>query len=197
MLQAKGKIGDDNNGASAEIDLLHAEASATAEVGPDHARASVSAEASLLHLEAEGHAGNEYVGAKGSVTADVGHVYGEASAAIGYYRGEDGKMHLDAGVKAECGAELCSATASGSVRVGGVEMGGTAKVKVGVGAQFECGIQDGKFNFKIGASLGIGFELGFSLDFSGVGEFCQKVYEDCPVVKAVVDSPIMPWNWGW
>lgn len=166
---ASGKYGS----VSGRADFLYGKATANFEIGPDHIELSASAEASLLHAEIKGQTAaleddNGYLrlAANGSVSADVAKVYANGKIGAGYYKGADGKMHLDAGIQGSVGADLCSATAKGNVDLGPIGVGGQATVKIGIGAQANLGFEDGKFNLHLGLAFGVGVELGVSIDLS-------------------------------
>ena len=105
------------------------------------------------------------------VEGDVSLIYGEAKGklAAGYWKGEDGKWHRELGVQLKGELDLFKAEAKGHVTVAGVKAEGSAAVKFGIGAELNAGFVDGKFNFKLGVAAGLGFELGFSLDFGSLG----------------------------
>lgn len=174
---ADGKYGS----VSGRADLLYGKASANFELGIDHVELSASAEASILHAEIKGQTAslqdaNGYLklGADGSVSADVAKVYAKGKIGAGYYKGADGQMHLDAGIQGSIGADLCSATAKGNVDLGPIGVGGQATVKIGIGAQANLGFEDGKLNLHLGIAVGVGVELGVSLD---VGRAAKAVVD--------------------
>ena len=134
-----------------------------------------------MHLEGEVH-GDLFDGLiEGSVTGevDIGHVYAESTFACGLVQGPDGKYRTELGLQGKIGADLVTATATGSASIAGIGVTGSATFKVGIGAQLDLGYHDGKFNFHFGAALGIGFEFGFSIDIGGaveaVGGFLNNV----------------------
>ena len=172
----KNDWGDENLNASVEADFIHAECKAGYEGGPDHIMASASADFSIFHGELEGGAKLENLntkygeleslGANGKLECDVAHAYANAKVGAGLYKDEFGKIRLDAGIQGSVGADLCSASATGTATILGTNISGTATVKVGIGAQANIGFEDGKLNFHLGLALGVGVELGFSLDTS-------------------------------
>lgn len=49
----------------------------------------------------------------------------------------------------------------------GTDLGVTGGVNIGIGAHAEAGLVDGKIKVDIGASIGIGVNVGFEVDPSG------------------------------
>ncbi len=194
-LEAEGKYGKAS--ISGEIDLIHAEASASAQLTPNGFKANASAEFSLLHATGNAHAEafNGLIGTDASATVDVGHVYAQGMLAAGW--GENGP---ELGVQGKIGADLVTATASGSINVAGIGVTGNVAFKVGVGAQADIGYKDGVLKFHLGAAIGIGFEFGFSLDVSGVVDAVKQGWEHIENVavttaNAIADAAKDVGNW--
>ena len=195
VLGVSGGLQNDYAYISGGVYLLTAKASANFEIGPDHIELSASAEASLLHVDTAmgasltaGQAlgeGFDWVpddlvlaGANFTGSADLCKVYAKGKIGAGYYKGADGKMHLDAGIQGSIGADLCSATGTADVTVLGVNASVTGTVKIGIGAQANLGFEDGKLNVHLGVAFGVGVELGFSLDLSGAVEAGAEMLSD-------------------
>jgi hypothetical protein len=123
------------------------------------ARASVSA----FEGELEGQIGSDMLG--GYAKGDVKVLAAEATAGIGLGI-VDGKLEATANLGAE--AVLFEAEAEVGVNVLGGEVGVSGSVKFGVGAKADFGYSDGKIKCEIGASLGLGAEIGFEADIGGM-----------------------------
>lgn len=122
----------------------------------------IGGSASIFESQGEVRYGNQFVGgyAKGSVKA--GSVSG--TAGINCAMTESGPQ-LYAGGKIEAVAAEISGSAGVSVL--GTDVGVSGSLKVGVGANLEAGIKDGHFVLNMGASLGVGFDVGIDVDVSG------------------------------
>ena len=131
-----------------------------------------------LHLDAEGHVGNDMLGASGNVTADIGKVAAVASATAGMFN-EKGELDPRMKVKASAEAIAIEAKGEAGVTVLGTEAKVSGSVNVGVGAHADVGYEDGKLSFDIGASLGVGVSVGFEVDIGGtvdaVKDFAKSV----------------------
>ena len=195
LLQAEGhvkkdwhdELGTTTFNLRGEADFLHAEANGNWEIGPSNINIGANVEASVVHVEGEaGFArtaeinGKSYEVASAGINGEANALAADASASgsFGVYKDENGKWKVDAGVKLEANAELCSAGGSANINLGGLGIQAAGKVKIGAGAQFNAGLVDGKFNFKIGLALGIGFEFGFSIDVSGAVNNVKNLAEE-------------------
>ena len=176
---------------AAEVYFLRAQAKVHAGVGayafetPDgrivqgyglHATAGASF--TLAGAAASTDLGYTFAGVMGSAAVKVLDVYANAAATVGWV---DGKFVAVASGSA--GADLASAQISAGVRLLGVEGQISAAVKVGLSAKFEVGIDGGKFKCNFGASLGLGFEINLSFDFSKALSVLKDI--GTGVVKAV------------
>ena len=150
-------------------------------VGPDHIVLDASASIDGFKVEGAYEApalktkdGLEIysVGFGGEVS--VLHAEAKARAGAGWFEDEDGKKHLEAGVQLKAEADLIKATASTQTTLLGVTAKGSVGVKIGVGAQVDIGFVDGKLNFNVSAAVGLGFEIGVSLDFSKLTNYFAK-----------------------
>lgn len=176
-----------------EFNFLQAKATANIEYGIDHI--NLSATASVCVASVEAGASTEFETRIGDCKLHLGsaHIRGDARAleadvkafaTAGLYKGEDGKTHLDAGIRLEANAELCSAGVSGGTDFLGIGTSASARVKIGAGAQFNVGFQDGEFKFKIGLAVGVGFEVGGSIDISGAIDNLTELWEHADFKKA-------------
>ena len=159
--------------------------------------AEVGASFTLAGAAAAGDFGSNYLGAMGSASAVVGDVYAKANATIGMVGGKFVAVATGA-----VGADAFKATVSGGIRALGIEVQGSASFKVGVSAKFEVGFDGGKFKANIGAALGIGVELSFSIDFSkaisilkDVGEFIVDGVRAVGRTVGRVIRRILPRRW--
>ena len=123
------------------------------------ARASVSA----FEGELKGQVGSDMLG--GHAKGDVKVLAAEATAGVGIGL-VNGKLEATANLGAE--AVLFEAEAEVGVNVLGGEVGVSGSVKFGVGAKADFGYSDGKIKCEIGASLGLGVEIGFEADIGGM-----------------------------
>lgn len=96
---------------------------------------------------------------------------------------EDGNIIFDPQVNVGVDAEAVLVEAEGSVGVNvlGGEVGVKGSVKVGVGVNADVGYKDGVFRCEIGASLGVGFDVGLEVDVGGM-------------VNTVADTAKSAWN---
>ena len=137
--------------------------------------ANVGASFTLAGASASGDYGSNYLGAMGGASVVVGEVYAKANCTVGMVGGK-----FVAVASGAVGADAFRATISGGIRFLGLEVQGSATFKVGLSAKFEVGFDGGKFKANIGAALGIGVELSFSIDFSK----CISVLKDIGVFVA-------------
>ena len=122
------------------------------------------------------------VNVDGSVTALSASA--EAEMNVNFMgKDEKGNVVFDQQVNVGVNAEAVLVEAEGSVGVNvlGGEVGVSGSVKVGVGAHADVGYKDGVFKCDIGASLGVGFDVGFEVDVGGM-------------VNTVADKASSAWN---
>ena len=155
--------GEEVFSASGSLGLGVASASASATITPSGLKVEASAEASLLHADGSVSVGNKNLGAGLSGSVDVGHVYAGAKVVAG--KQADGSWEL--GAHGEIGADLVSASGSANVNLAGVKATVSGSVKVGLSAEANVGLVDGVLDVHIGAALGVGFDIGFSVDVGG------------------------------
>lgn len=168
-----GKVGT----LESEAYLLRAEASAGYGVGAmmfrdkdgyhmgvgAHAEAGVSA--TLAGGSIKGDIGVAALGANAGASVAIGQVSAQAGAVVGYVDG-----HLTAYAEGSVGANAVSVSGSVAARLAGIEVGVKGSLTVGVGAYGNIGFKGGKFHLGFGISLGIGFKIDLTLDFSKIGE---------------------------
>ncbi|HHU71351.1 MAG TPA: hypothetical protein GXZ21_04855 [Clostridiales bacterium] len=123
------------------------------------AKASVSA----FEGELEGQIGSDMLGVYGK--GDVKVLAAEATAGVGLGI-VNGKLEATANLGAE--AVLFEAEAEVGANILGGEVGVSGSVKFGVGATADFGYSDGKIKCELGASLGLGVEIGFEADIGGM-----------------------------
>lgn len=126
---------------------------------------------SVAAAKAEGEVryGTDVFGVYAKGDAKVLSAAANAECAVGW---SSKGLQAKVGVGAE--ANLAEVSASTGIRVAGTDVGVKASAKVGVGAKADVGFKDGKFTFDVGASLGVGFELGFDVDVSDTIDFISE-----------------------
>lgn len=128
--------------------------------------------------------GNDMLGVNvdGSVTALSASANAEMNVNF-LGKDEKGNVVFDPQVNVGVNAEAVLVEAEGSVgaNILGGEVGVSGSVKVGVGAHADVGIKDGVIKCEIGASLGIGFDVGIEVDVGGM-------------VNTVADAASSAWN---
>lgn len=147
--------------------------------------AEIGASVTALQLDYENQLlGDEMLGLNVDGSVVVGEASAKASGEINFMgKDKDGNIVFDpqvnVGVKAE--AVAFKAEGSAGVNVLGGEVGVKGSVKVGVGVNADVGYKDGVFKCELGASLGIGFDVGFEVDVGGM-------------VNTVADAASSAWN---
>ena len=130
-------------------------------------KAEMGVSASLFTANAEGRIGlgenNDMLGAYGKGEVSAGKV--EAKA------GFDAALFTEKGpqLRGKLSAEAIAGEAKGSVGVTvlGADIGVSGSVNYGIGAHADVGLVDGKVKVDIGATLGVGFSVGFEVDIGG------------------------------
>lgn len=162
-------------------------------------KAEVGASVSALHGSWDQQwLGNENLGVNTHAEATVGKVEAKAGVNAQLFD-ENGYPKVQ--VSGELKAEAIAAEAKGSVGVN--ILGGEAKVtggvNFGIGAHAEVGYKDGVIKCDIGASLGLGVDVGFEVDVGGMvenvakkGKEIAKFAEDS--VDAIADGAKALWN---
>ena len=151
----------ENGAYSANADFMKAEASAGFKVTARAIEAEVGVGLTALALDAQGRLGSEYNNVHASGEFVAGKVEAKASAGIGL---TDKGLELGASASAEAIAAEISGKAG--VTVGGTEVNVGGSLNFGVGAHAKVGLQDGKFSFDIGASVGVGGSVQLEIDMS-------------------------------
>jgi len=150
-----------------------------------HVTAEIGASYTVFSAAGQYGIGNEMLGADVSGNITAGQVSGkvEASASL---MDEDGTFNPHAKLDASAEAILVDASAQAGVTVLGTEVKAEGSVNVGIGAHASVEIGDGVIECDIGASLGIGASLKFSIDYGGT---VDAIKDGC---KSVLDK-IFPW----
>ncbi len=131
--------------------------------------------ASFTALEAVGAyaIGNQMLGADVNGHMTVGKVAAEAEAQASLYN-SDGSFNPHAKLDAKAEAILIDAKAQAGVTVLGTRADVTGSVNIGVGAHANVEVGDGVISCDIGASLGIGASVSFTIDYGGTVDAVQK-----------------------
>ncbi len=144
----------------------YAEGSGSAKIGKvTRLQGSVTAGAVLAQGEVQGNAQLGGVNLSGQAQGTVG-VVGTANGRLAVdLFGRRPTVKLRAGVEAFAGAKV-SAEGRVDTQYGGVGVRGEAMAGVGVKANVNAGIENGRFKAKVelGAALGIGGSVGFDVD---------------------------------
>jgi len=135
--------------------------------------AKVGASYTLLNVAGEYAVGNDMLGAGVSGDVTVGKVSGQVEAEASLM-GEDGSFNPHAKLEASAEAILVDAKAQAGVTVLGTEAKVEGSVNIGVGAHANFEVGDGKIACDIGASLGIGASVKFSIDYGGTVDAVKK-----------------------
>lgn len=158
------ETGDKEDGGYVAVDVLGASYDGNAKFDNNGIALEGETEAHAFQTTGSCKTGNDdySVGAEGTVTAASVNT----GAGIGAYYDENGNVK----VGAKASAEAVAVEAKGKVTssAGGVEIGVTGGVKVGAGVHGECSFEDGKLKVEVGAALGVGGDIGFELDVSGL-----------------------------
>ncbi len=160
-----------------EWEGMYANGSASARMGRGYIGADASFEAGIFRGELDYNNsfwttadGQELLGVSASAEVSVVDVYAKGRAAMGIYEDEMGQRHTEVGVQAKVGVDLVKVEGEASLNVLGVEGTVSASAKIGLGAQFDVGYVDGQFQFHVGVAAGVGFEVGGSINVSGLVE---------------------------
>lgn len=135
--------------------------------------AKMGASYTLLTAAGDIAVGNEMMGAHANGNITVGHVAGEASLHASLMD-EDGAFNPSANVHAGMEAVLVEAEAQAGVTVLGTDVNVSGSAYVGLGAHADFDIGDGKIKCDIGAALGVGFSIGFEIDYGGTVDAIKK-----------------------
>ncbi|MBQ1312274.1 MAG: hypothetical protein IIY55_10545 [Blautia sp.] len=136
-------------------------------------KATVGGSVCALSVKASGQVGNDYISASAKGEGTVGRAEAKVKARAEFV---DKTGKFAPGFSANASAEAVAVEAKGqaSGKLLGVEGTVKAGVNVGIGAHADVGIEGGKIRCDVGASLGVGVNLGFELDVSeGVKSICK------------------------
>lgn len=160
--------------------------------------AKVGASYSALSVSADGRLGlgeqNDTLGVYGEGSIDVQKVSVEAKAGLSLFS-ENGR--IDPNVYLGLSSEELLFEAKGTVGLSvlGMDAGITGGVNFGVGAHAKAGFEDGKFMLDVGASLGVGVNLGFEVDVGGmVDTVCGTVEDAWSGVEKAWEGVENAWN---
>lgn len=163
---------------SGSVKVGAGECQASFSVGPGHVVADASFSADGLKLEKSYNTpaittsdGLEVL--SGGVSGDVSvlHAEGSAKAGLGGYYDSEGKKHFEAGAQVKLEADLVKANASAEGTLLGVTAEVSGGVKIGIGAQADVGFVDNQLHCNLSVAAGLGFEVGFTLDFGKVTDY--------------------------
>lgn len=182
LLHAEGEYTNGRFSTKGSVDVLTAGYTAEAGLGKFTYKDKDGKEIGAIGLYGELGGSVAAAKAEGEVRygTDVFGVYakGDAKVLSASAKAESVFAWSDRGLQAKVGAgaeaNLAEVSASTGIRVAGTDVGVKASAKVGVGAKADVGFKDGKFTFDVGASLGVGFELGFDVDVSDTIDFISE-----------------------
>ncbi len=154
-------------------------------IGGYGVNAGVSATGKVAEIEGSCTAGDKEYNMHASGNAGVGVARGTAEMNVGMVNGD-----FNAVIRAS--GELNAAEISGTAgaTIGGVDVNVSGGLKVGIGGNASVGYQNGKLDVSFGASLGVGFNVGVSVDVKALAEKTAM-----PVATSVVKTflPIVGW----
>lgn len=139
-----------------------------------HIDAKMGASATILTAEGTYAVGNKVLGADAGGHVTIGQVSGEVESTAGF-RDSDGNIDPHAKMNASAEMILIDAEAQAGVTVLGTKAEVKGSVNVGMGAHANLEIGDGKIACDIGASLGIGASVSFSIDYGGTVDAIKDV----------------------
>ncbi|MGN0026795.1 MAG: hypothetical protein ACI33I_07330 [Clostridium sp.] len=149
--------------------------------------AEIGTSITALEVNYNDQVGNDMLGIYGDLTGTVGRVGANANVGIQTYD-EDGDLNFQVGASAKAEAILAEARLRGGINVLGGEVGLSGSVNFGIGAHADVGYKDGVFKFDIGASVGVGVQLGAEIDIGGM------VATICDVPESAWDEIKDGWN---
>ena len=127
--------------------------------------------AGLLHVEAEGRVGGEYVGVYGEAAGDLGVI--TAGGTAGVFVDDEGTF---VGAQGELGAYAAQGEVTGGLDLGFMKIGGTLEGSVGAGVSGEIGYDDGTFKIGGSAALGLGGGFSLSIDLSPTIDWLTSLF---------------------
>lgn len=138
-----------------------------------HVNAQMGASVSALTLDGNLNYGDELLGANATGSIHVGEVSAQGSLSAGLMNNNGSfDPHLNAGLSAE--AIAVEAEASAGVTVLGTDATVSGSVYVGAGAHANIEIGNGVISCDVGAAIGIGASLSFTIDVSGTIDAVQN-----------------------
>jgi hypothetical protein len=158
-----------------------------------HINAEVGGSFTVIHGEAQGTIGNDMLGLNGYGSVTLGHISAVAGASIGLFDA-NGNFNPSANVGVDLQAVVAEANAKAGITVLGHEIvSAEIGVNFGIGAHANIGFKDGKFSFDIGATLGIGYNIAFQIDFGGMVNAVKGIAESAikgitNLAESVVDT---------
>lgn len=158
--------------ASAEGGLVSKDENGNLIIDP-HINAKAGASFTALEVSGTYAVGDEWMGAGASGNVTVGKVSGEAELSAGF-RDKDGSFNPHAKLDASAEAILIDAEAQAGFTVLGTKAEVQGSVNVGIGAHANVEVGDGKISCDIGASLGIGASISFTIDYGGTVNAVKK-----------------------
>lgn len=173
--------------ASADGGLISKDEDGNLIINP-HINAKVGASATALEASGAYAVGNQWLGADAGGDITVGKVSAEAQLAAGLMD-EDGFFNPHAKVDASAEAILIDAKAQAGATVLGTRAEVQGSVNVGVGAHAKVEFGDGKIACDIGASLGLGASVSFTVDYSGTVKAVKKA------AKGMAESVMKKIKW--
>lgn len=133
-------------------------------------KAKIGASMSIFEADANGRVGwgdeHNMLGAYGVGSVAAGKAEAKAEGNVSFFN-KDGELEINAYTSAKVEAIVAEAKGTAGLAILGVDAGVSGSVNIGVGAHAKAGIVDGKVKVDVGASLGIGFSVGFEVDVGG------------------------------
>lgn len=173
--------------ASAEAGLMSKDENGNLMINP-HIDTKVGASFTALEAAGAYAVGDEWMGADVNGNVTVGKVSGQAELTAGL-RDKDGSFNPHAKLDASAEAILIDAKAQAGATVLGTRAEVEGSVNVGIGAHANMEIGDGKISCDIGASLGIGASISFTIDYSGTVDAVKRA------TKGMAESILKKVKW--
>lgn len=182
LLHAEGEYTNGRFSTKGSVDVLTAGYTAEAGLGKFTYKDKDGKEIGAIGLYGELGGSVAAAKAEGEVRygTDVFGVYakGDAKVLSASAKAESVFAWSDRGLQAKVGAgaeaNLAEVSGSAGFRVAGTDIGVKGSAKIGVGAKADIGIKDGVLSVDVGASLGIGLEVGFDIDMSDTIDFVKE-----------------------
>lgn len=126
---------------------------------------------SVLHAEAEGRIGGDYLGLYGEASGGAGVI--TAGGTVGVFADEEGFF---AGAQGEAGVYAAQGEVTGGLDLGFMKIGGSLEGSVGLGVSGEIGFDNGEFTIGASATPGLGGGFSLSVDFSPVIDWFEDFF---------------------